>query len=293
MIRRHARLRNEYLYRKSLEGKERVEYEKKAALRKALDGGKAIPTEIRPEFHSLNASMEADDDRTAIQRTHIDDEYANAGQVDPRIMISSSRGASSRLLVFAKECALFFPNSVNIPRGNTKVRDLVDAARQRDFTDIILLQEHRGKPDGMIISHLPYGPTAYFNLSNVIMRHDLPPDTVGTMSEAYPHLICDGFGNTPIGKRVQNILRFLFPVPKPDSKRVITFASRDDIIRFRHHVYQKNPQENDVELAEVGPRMDAKLYQIKLGCLDQKSAEDEWVLRPYMRTAKKRKIFQV
>lgn len=39
MIRRNARLRREYLYRKSLEGKEREEYERKRKIREALDGG--------------------------------------------------------------------------------------------------------------------------------------------------------------------------------------------------------------------------------------------------------------
>ena len=56
--------------------------------------------------------------------------------------------------------------------------------------------------DGMIVSHLPYGPTAYFNISNTVMRHDIP--NVGTMSEAYPHLIFHNF-TTPLGKRVSLI----------------------------------------------------------------------------------------
>ena len=38
MLRRNARLRREYLYRKSLEGKEREEYERKRKIREALDG---------------------------------------------------------------------------------------------------------------------------------------------------------------------------------------------------------------------------------------------------------------
>jgi U3 small nucleolar ribonucleoprotein protein IMP4 len=38
MIRRNARLRKEYLYRKSLEGKEKATYERKRLIRKALDG---------------------------------------------------------------------------------------------------------------------------------------------------------------------------------------------------------------------------------------------------------------
>ncbi len=38
MIRRNTRLRREYLYRKSLEGKERVAYERKRKIREALEG---------------------------------------------------------------------------------------------------------------------------------------------------------------------------------------------------------------------------------------------------------------
>jgi U3 small nucleolar ribonucleoprotein protein IMP4 len=38
MLRRNARLRKEFLYRKSLEGKERELYEKKRKIREALEG---------------------------------------------------------------------------------------------------------------------------------------------------------------------------------------------------------------------------------------------------------------
>ena len=38
MLRRNVRLRREYLYRKSLEGKERLLYEKKRKIREALEG---------------------------------------------------------------------------------------------------------------------------------------------------------------------------------------------------------------------------------------------------------------
>ena len=38
MLRRDIRLRKEYLYRKSLEGKQKEEYEKKQKIRDALDG---------------------------------------------------------------------------------------------------------------------------------------------------------------------------------------------------------------------------------------------------------------
>lgn len=38
MLKRNVRMRKEYLYRKSLEGKARDEYEKKQLIRKALEG---------------------------------------------------------------------------------------------------------------------------------------------------------------------------------------------------------------------------------------------------------------
>ena len=49
------------------------------------------------------------------------------------------------------------------------------------------------------MSHLPFGPTAYFTLSNTVMRHDIPK--IGTMSEAYPHLIFHNF-SSKLGERV-------------------------------------------------------------------------------------------
>lgn len=48
--------------------------------------------------------------------------------------------------------------------------------------------------------------------------------------------------------------RYLFPVPKEDSKRVITFANHDDFISYRHHTYKKGEGGKGIELKEVGPR---------------------------------------
>lgn len=83
----------------------------------------------------------------------------------------------------------------------------------------------------------------------------------------------------------------------------MTFANEDDFISFRHHVFVKNSHK-DVQLAEVGPRFEAKresnsylwlcgadwcvAYEIRLGTVDQTEADVEWLLRPYQRTAKKR-----
>lgn len=54
----------------------------------------------------------------------------------------------------------FFPLQV--------ISEIIETCRAHDFTDVVLVHEHRGVPDGLIISHLPFGPTAYFGLLNVV-----------------------------------------------------------------------------------------------------------------------------
>lgn len=287
MLRRQARLRREYLYRKSIEDRERTIAEKKQRLKRAVEENAMISTDLRKDALDLQKNLDWDDEGGEGVTTHMDDEYRWAGVEDPKITITTSRDPSSRLKQFAKEVKLLFPNSQRLNRGHHDIKALVDACRANGVTDLILLHEHRGEPDTIQISHLPYGPTATFNLSNVVMRHDIPE--AGTMSEAYPHLIFDKF-TTKLGRRVCNILKYLFPVPKDDSRRVMTFANQDDYISFRHHIYKKTNHVN-IELTEVGPRFEMKLYEIKLGTIEQGDAADvEWKLKPYMNTGKKRKF---
>lgn len=79
--------------------------------------GKPLPTELRREEAKLRHDVELEDDNTAVPRTHIDDEYAHAGERDPKILITTSRDPSTRLTAFAKELKLVFPNSQRINRG--------------------------------------------------------------------------------------------------------------------------------------------------------------------------------
>eukprot|EP01098_Paradermamoeba_levis_P012314 TRINITY_DN5365_c0_g1_i2.p1 TRINITY_DN5365_c0_g1~~TRINITY_DN5365_c0_g1_i2.p1 ORF type:complete len:298 (-),score=82.79 TRINITY_DN5365_c0_g1_i2:213-1061(-) len=277
MLRRNIRLRKEFLYRKSLEGKEKDEYEKKRKIRKALQEGKELPPEVRGSESTLRKKMKYDDEG----EKDIDDEYSKAGGVDPKIFITTSRDPSSRLLQFAKELKLIFPNSQRINRGNHVVEQLIEACRTNEVSDLVIIHEHRGEPDGLVISHLPYGPTAYFGLTNCVMRHDIRPED--SAPQEYPHLVFHNF-STKLGERVGKIIKYLFPVPKDDSKRVLSFVNQHDFISFRHHVYEKKGK--DVELTEIGPRFEMRLYQIKLGTLEMDEADSEFNLKPFMRSAK-------
>ena len=65
---------------------------------------------------------------------------------------------------------------------------------------------------------------------------------------------------------------------------------QSDYISFRHHTYEMPRGAKSVELKEVGPRFELKLYQIKLGTMDQPHAENEFVLRSYIHSAKRSRL---
>jgi U3 small nucleolar ribonucleoprotein protein IMP4 len=84
----------------------------------------------------------------------------------------------------------------------------------------------------MIISHLPHGPTLSLTLHNVTLRHDVSANANSTVSEQYPNLIFENF-STKLGERTMGIIKALFPVPKDDAKRVMSFVNDKDFISFR------------------------------------------------------------
>jgi len=229
MLRRNARQRREYLFTKSAESKERATYERKRKVADAIEQGKALPTELRGEADQLRAQLALDDANSKPKegKDSIDSEYFNAGVRDPKILVTTSHDPSSKLTQFLKEVKLVLPNAQRMNRGGHTVKQVVETCRSEGFSDLVVVQEHRGIPDGLVVSHMPHGPTAYFGLHNVVMRHDI--ENPAPSSEAYPHLIFDNL-STKIGKRVFTILQCLFPVPKPDSRRIVTFANRDDYI---------------------------------------------------------------
>eukprot|EP00607_Mallomonas_marina_P001221 CAMPEP_0182431372 /NCGR_PEP_ID=MMETSP1167-20130531/48627_1 /TAXON_ID=2988 /ORGANISM="Mallomonas Sp, Strain CCMP3275" /LENGTH=269 /DNA_ID=CAMNT_0024617635 /DNA_START=22 /DNA_END=828 /DNA_ORIENTATION=+ len=267
-LRREIRLRKEFLYKKQHGAEINIRNDKKRKIKESLETGKSIPTEIRGEARQLEKDIELDINQT---EQSIDDEYAKIGLREPKVCVTTSRDPSSRLKQFSKEVKICIPNSQAINRGNYRVEELVDACKKADFSDIIILNETRGQPDAMIVSHLPFGPTAFFTLSNCVLRHDIPE--CKPASQAYPHLILDNL-NTVIGKRIGRILQALYPIPRPESKRVITLANQNDFISFRHHMYSKVKGEPVIE--EAGPRFELQPYEVRLGTLDQDHADKEW-----------------
>ncbi|OWB80742.1 hypothetical protein B5S32_g5040 [[Candida] boidinii] len=276
MLRRQARERREYLFRKAQQLQEQSKIEKRQQLSHALATGKALPKEVADD-KQLQKDYLYDESTQDV----IDDEYSQlSGLIDPKIVVTTSRNPSTRLSQFAKELKLLFPTSIRLNRGNYIMSNLVESCKAANVTDLIIIHEHRGVPSTLTISHLPHGPTIIFTLHNVVLRHDILNN--GNQSEVFPHLIFENF-SSKLGNRVTTILKHLFPPGvKKDSPRVISFINQDDFISVRQHLYLKT--KDDIELSEVGPRFEMRLFEIRLSTLDDKDADIEWMLRRFIRT---------
>ncbi|KAF2494126.1 Brix-domain-containing protein [Lophium mytilinum] len=292
MIRRQARERRDYLYRRALTLRDAELASKRAALKSSLASGKPLDSAVAND-KTLRKDFKYDEsraDRTAEEELALDDEYQQlSGVVDPRILVTTSRDPSSRLSTFSKEIKLLLPTSIRLNRGNTVLPNMVSSALAQGLSDLILLHEHRGTPTALTVSHFPHGPTASFSLHNVVLRHDIPNASRGTVSESYPHLIFEGF-STKLGLRVVQILKHLFPPRESSAKvgnRIVTFKNIEDSIEMRHHVFVKTGYQS-VELAEVGPRMTMRLFEIRAGTLDNKDGDVEWHMNQYTRTSRKK-----
>jgi U3 small nucleolar ribonucleoprotein protein IMP4 len=229
MIRKQARERRDYLYRRALTLRDAELASKRAALKASLASGKPLTKDVASD-ETLRQDYKYDEsraDRTADDELGLDDEYAQlSGVVDPRILVTTSRDPSSRLGTFAKEIRLLLPTSIRLNRGNLILNNLVSSAQASGLSDIVLLHEHRGTPTALTVSHFPHGPTASFSLHNVVLRADIPNSERGTVSESYPHLIFEGF-TTKLGVRVVQILKHLFPPREGTAKignRVVTYV---------------------------------------------------------------------
>lgn len=285
MLRRQARLRREFLKTKYSEIKNNKSLGKKKDSNYISTNGNIASinghaAEIQKAIHWKT-----------VQPTNIneiDNEYRYAACQDPKIVITTSHNPSAGLKMFTKELRLIFPFAQKINRGNFEMKKLIKTCRANDVTDFIVVHEHRGIPKTLIVCHFPFGPTAFFNISDVVMRHDI--QNVENVSEQKPHLIFHNFESN-LALRTKNILKHLFPVPKEASKRVITFANNNDSITFRHHTFQNT---KDIELIECGPRFQLKLFKIIDGTLDElNSVNTEFTLRPFLNNNFKKHSFTI
>lgn len=115
---------------------------------------------IADETRILDDSEVTQDDNT--------DEFAAYFDctIPSKVLITSSERPSLKSHLLMKELKKCIPNSDIRLRNNIEVKKIIPQAISRDYTNILIINEDRKMPNGLLIVHLPEGPSALFKLSS-------------------------------------------------------------------------------------------------------------------------------
>jgi len=195
----------------------------------------------------------------------------------PKVLITSSEQCHKKTAAFCRELELIIPNSEFVwRRHGTSVKKMVEEAKEMKYSDILIVNEDMRIPNGMLVIHLPEGPTAYFRLTNVKTTMNMRKDVFHITSHR-PEVILNNF-TTRLGHGMARMLASLFHYdPEFRGKRVATFHNQRDYIFFRHHQYHIKT-EDKVRLHELGPRFTLKLKWLQEGTFDTKFGEFDWTI---------------
>lgn len=210
---------------------------------------------------------------------------------EPKVMITYSDKPSGKTLSFGRQLCKIIPNSVSMYR-KSGVKKIVESCKDEgSFTDICIINEDMRKPNGLLVIHLPNGPTAHFKLSNVKLRRELKGKVDRREYTSHrPEVVLNNF-TTRLGYTVSRMLAALFHYdPEYKGRRAVTFHNQRDYIFFRHHRYEFKNREK-VKLRELGPRFTLKLRSLQQGTFDSKHGEYDWIIsgrRHDMETSRRR-----
>lgn len=65
------------------------------------------------------------------------------------------------------------PEAQYYKRQGYALKKIVKYATDRGFTDVMVFNENRKNVNGVLLIHLPGGPTAHFKLSNLVLGKDI------------------------------------------------------------------------------------------------------------------------
>lgn len=217
-------------------------------------------------------------------------------ETTPKVVLTTSPKAKAPTHKFCFELRKCIPGAEMFPRKNIPVKKIVKQAIEAGFTDIMIVHEDKQKTkpgigsgillqyiylfyflDGIILCHLPEGPTAFFKINS--LKYSKEIRGVGESTSHYPEVILNNF-NTRLGLLISRMLVCLFPQdPNFTGRRVVTFHNQRDYIFFRHHRYEFKREGEKAALHELGPRFTLRLKWLQKGTFNPTEGEYEWVLK--------------
>lgn len=256
--------------------------DKKQRKKRKLEGGE------RSIGHTIESLREKDptaignlndSDNEEVKKEFETDEFSEYYNMsyEPKVLITYSDNPCSRTRGFAKELCHIIPNSLATTRHRSSVKKIMESALREGYTDIIILNEDRKKVNGLLLIHLPGGPTAHFKVSNVKLTKDIKRK-LSDFTSHRPEVILTNF-TTRLGNTIGRMLGAIFHYePQFRGRHAVTFHNQRDYIFFRHHRYEFDGNGKRVKLLELGPKFTLKLRSLQQGLFDSKTGDYEWML---------------
>ncbi|KAL0107959.1 hypothetical protein PUN28_014901 [Cardiocondyla obscurior] len=264
--------------------KERAKAKKAAKKTKIQEGApKQVPHTLESLREKDETTIVGDLDDEANEELKVECEHDEFSAYykqayEPKVLITYADNPNRKTRIFGRELTRMVPNSISLYRNRSGVKKMVKSAIARNFTDIIIVNEDQCKPNGMLVVHLPDGPTAHFKLTNVKITTDLKRSHK-EITEHRPEVILNNF-TTRLGFTIGRMLGALFHYePEFKGRRVVTFHNQRDYIFFRHHRYEFNQKTGKPRLRELGPRFTLKLRSLQHGTFDSKYGDYEWIIQ--------------
>ncbi|GME77688.1 unnamed protein product [Ambrosiozyma monospora] len=139
---------------------------------------------------TIATELEGDDDFSS---------YFDASK-QPKILITTSPHAKKQAYNFAATLMNIIPNTTFVKRQRQyTMNDMAEYCVNRDFTDLIVINEDKKKINGITFIHLPSGPTFYFSVSS--LRDTKHIRGHGKQTGHVPELVLNNF-STRLGQTV-------------------------------------------------------------------------------------------
>lgn len=271
---RHKKFKRDAVTKKKEEKKDRKQ-------RKMIPGPKSkghTIESLREKDQTTVGNLD-DSENEEIRRELENDEYSGyfSKIYEPKVLITYSDNPHSRTRGFGKELMRIIPNSIALTRHRSSVKKICESAIREGYTDVLIINENRKQVNGLLVIHLPGGPTAHFKVSNVKLTTDIKRK-LKDVTVHRPEVVLTNF-TTRLGLSIGRMLGSIFHFdPEFKGRRCVTFHNQRDYIFFRHHLYQFDKSGQKVRLKELGPRFTLKLRSLQQGLFDSKTGDYEWII---------------
>lgn len=120
---------------------------------------------LRVEDQTAVADMNDSDNEETRKELELDEYSEYFSKIyEPKVLITYSDNPCSKTRGFGKELMAIIPNSIALTRHRSSVKKICASAIREGYTDVLIINENRKKVNGLLVIHLPGGPTAHFKV---------------------------------------------------------------------------------------------------------------------------------